>query len=455
MSPKERVVLRLQEYGAYEPIVRELADQRECSLLLARDLLARTGDRIQRTLQLESNPLLIVDARVRAIDMAGMARVTTGVELEICPKYLDHDSASWREDLLFLASLGRYGRLLTADRLGSRRSHSPDFATLLARVFVRLYSDNQRRPLRTYETLRHEQFAFDGELDPLEVFLPQEDGYGQFLLELTKCNKYNAAIVEGIRRLEEDIRNPQLLRQLELLRTHLSPQKGLRSLRMGSVPSRSKGWQPLVDLACDLVKGGTQVYGGRVQAAPGYVIDTWRVWEQLVGVALRLRVKAGVRLQRSFSLGTRTRWRAGHSSAPATVHVRPDAVVVREEAEAPYRHIIIDAKYKTRSDRGELRIAEADLYESLAFAAAVGANRVILVYPRSSVPGAPVIDDLGETERFEEIEVEGRKVIGVTVQVQGIGKSGGLGRFASTLQASLSRLLLGGEPASYSGEVRS
>lgn len=434
MSRSSSLTLQLREYGDAKPLLRTLAEHLACSISAARDLLARASERVQKVLNTSAAPLEFTGGEVRALGIAGMLRITNGVELEVVPKYLDAGSAGWREDLLFLAAITRYGNILTSDRLGTRVGRSDDFTTLLARALVRLYQDAHRRPLRTYALIRQQEFAFDGDVDEEAIVLPPPEGYPQSRLELTRRNKANATILAAAGTLHRGVRDPALLRQLEFVSARVRPQAPPPS-RRPYIPSRHSAWRPPVDLAWDILRGAAHEYGGRFRAAPGFVVDTWRLWEELVRIALGFQRPIALDVQRLFKLGTRKMWDRNGSSESSHARVRPDFVV--QMREMPEK-LIIDAKYKTRIERGAPTIAEADLYEALAFATGTGVQNVVLVYPEEifASTAAPI---LGRVRLFEQVTVAPTRISAIAISTARIRARGGLRQFSEGLGSYLEK----------------
>jgi hypothetical protein len=114
-----------------------------------------------------------------------------------------------------------------------------------------------RRPLRTYRTIRREEFALDGEVDAETIILPLSDGYPQVRLELTRQNPANATILSAARTLRPELREPMLVRQLQLIEGWLSPQ-GTTPHRQPRVPGRARQRRPLVDLSWDILRGASR-----------------------------------------------------------------------------------------------------------------------------------------------------------------------------------------------------
>lgn len=163
--------------------------------------------------------------------------------------------------------------------------------------------------------------------------------------------------------------------------------------------------------------------------APGYLVDTWRVWEDLLTVAARLGFgRNAVLVQRGYPLGTKTKASTG---AVSKLSVYPDCVI---ESDGTRPRILLDAKYKGHVEKGQLRISEADIYEALAFSRATGCNLVALVYP--AYPGeAP--RPVGTCTVFEKAVVDEVQIAGIQIDSRLISKSGSLKVFAINMAAGV------------------
>ena len=87
----------LVEYAAPEPVLHQLATTLGADRALVRDQIVGAGERIARTLSLQSNPFSASGNDVRVADVAGLLRVGPRLELEIAPKFLGTEWAGWRE----------------------------------------------------------------------------------------------------------------------------------------------------------------------------------------------------------------------------------------------------------------------------------------------------------------------------------------------------------------------
>jgi 5-methylcytosine-specific restriction enzyme subunit McrC len=140
---------------------------------------------------------------------------------------------------------------------------------------------------------------------------------------------------------------------------------------------RCAGYGPLLAL-CRLIAGGMTSSGiAGPNAGPAFLLDLEAAWERYVMFALSHAVCGSgshalvVCAQPYLS-----------ASPPATgqpeLHVRPDILVVSGEQRKP--RMVIDAKWKRLSPAA---LPTDDVYQVLAYAAALGVPRAVLVYPAS------------------------------------------------------------------------
>lgn len=205
----------------------------------------------------------------------------------------------------------------------------------------------------------------------------------------------------------------------------------------GGVPPRARAyavlcrqvarasWKPLHELSIDVLGGLGLNYKQGQAHAPGYLVSTWRVWEDLLTVAARLGFgRSAVVPQKGFTLGTKTKMGTG---AVTKLSVFPDCVI---EADGARPRLLLDAKYKGHVEKGQLRISEADMYEALAFSKATGCNLVVLAYPAQ--PG-DVPQPVGTCTAFESVQVDAVRIVGIQVETRHISRAGALKAFAGNL----------------------
>ncbi|MGF6860929.1 5-methylcytosine-specific restriction enzyme subunit McrC [Rhodobacteraceae bacterium MBR-64] len=419
------------EYAKPAPLHEEIARETDLSPSKAQDLLLRAGDRVRAILGLESVPLSLTADRIQFQNVAGLLVLASGLELEIAPKFLGN-APGWREDFFLLATLSHHGRLLDNENLKSSAHTSSDLATLIGRSLIEMYWRNQRRPLRTYRRLHVREFAIEGDFDPEGLSYPAEEGFPQSVTSFTRVNPYNAVIRSAAAQLAPVVPDVETRVRLERLAQHLPHQPRPSRLHDRRLPSRSRAWQPTFDLSLDILRGLGGAYDPKNALAPGYVMQTWQVWEQLISLSLRSAYPpSSVVLQSQYKLGTRA-----VGGAVKDLHVYPDAIVALKGAEDA-RKIIVDAKYKGHVERGSTAISNADVYEALAFARATGISEAILAYPRP-IEGIPsALDEVGHAQEFSRVVADGVVIRAIELGVCGISRRHGLKRFSEALAGAL------------------
>lgn len=425
-----RTRLSLVEYGAPVDLSRQIVDAIGVDRTKANSLLMEAGSRAASSLRLNYNPISVDAKGARAIDFAGLIRLAPSLELEVAPKFLglDDTDAAWREDFFFLSTLSRNGRLLASERLSASGGTPRDLSTLVARSITSMYEARKRRPLRSYRRVREADFFIDGDPDPVDLIFPSPDGFEQELIRFDRKNGWNRDIVAAAKELLPEVSDPSAASSLVRLIEDLSPQNAPANRRK-PIPARHRAWKPLHDLSIDVLGGLGLNYKQGQAHAPGYLVDTWRVWEDLLTVAARLGFgRNAVVPQRGYPLGTKTKISTG---AVSKLSVYPDCVI---EPEGTRPRMLLDAKYKGHVEKGQLRISEADIYEALAFSKATGCNLVALAYPAQ--PGvAP--QPVGTCTVFERAVVDSLQIVGIQIESRLISKTGALKVFAANLAVGM------------------
>jgi 5-methylcytosine-specific restriction endonuclease McrBC regulatory subunit McrC len=431
-----RTRLSLVEYGSPIDLSKQIIEAIGVDQAWSNQILIDAGIRAARSLGLSNNPISIDSRGARAIDFAGLIRLAPSLELEVAPKFLgiDKNDESWREDFFFLSTLSRHGHLLASEKLSASGGAPRDLSTLVARSITSMYEALKRRPLRSYRRVKESDFFIDGDPDPTDLIFPGPDGFEQEIIRFDRRNEWNADICAAARELLPEVTDPSTVGSLVRLIEDLSPQ-GKVQRRRKAIPSRHHAWQPLHELSRDVLDDlGLNYTQGHLRA-PGYLIATWRVWEDLLTVGARLGFgSAAISAQQGFALGTKHKLIKSMNSS--TISVVPDCVI---EGDGARPRMLLDAKYKGHIEKGSLRITEADIYEALAFSKAAGCNHVVLAYPAQ--PAASV-RPVGTCSAFERIEVGDVKIIGIQVETKAISKPGALKLFADTMANHLSNLFV-------------
>lgn len=422
----------LVEYAKPVALVEQIAAAIKRPKDEVRRLLAQGGRRAALSLGFKRSPISTDESGTLAANVAGLLRLGPSLELEIVPKFLGvgDGGASWREDFFFLATLSRHGRLLASDSLRASGSAQADLSVLVARAMTAMYWDQHRRPLRTYRHVKEADFFIDGDVDPFDLAFPEAGGYQQEVIRLTRNNQHNAVISAAAKTLVPEVSDPRAAAGLLRISSHLGEQRPLSRARSARsrLPSRSRRWQPLVDVASDVVQGLGMSYQLGGASAPGFVLRTWQIWQDLITTASRLAFGAHrVHVESPSTLGSRTKLPSG---GVTTLRVYPDVMVSPEAT----RSFLLDAKYKGHIDKGQLIVSEADVYESMAFAQATQIDTVVLAYP---TPASDPLSAVGSTRAFERVNVGSIRIIAIYVEVRGISKRGGLSAFSSRLASDL------------------
>ena len=423
----------LTEYDLPVPLVGQIAHATGLPITRITYLLQLAADRAALSLGFANSPLQISGQRVRATDFAGLLRIAPSLELEVAPKFLGSAVPGWREDFFFLATLSRHGRLLSGDRWRAASNANTDLATLIARAIIEGYWDNYRRPIRTYRRRLENQLAIEGDVDPEDLRMPEEDGFAQTVIRFDRTNPFNAAVSAACAELLPEIQDADVRASLGRIIQSLGAQTPLRDLRPKRLPSRARAWQATYVLALDVLRGFGLSYEGGDTIAPGFVLSTWQAWEDLVTISMRAHFgRSAVAAQQGHQLGHRQRKDEGGWSPQRSLMVTPDLKV--DGSKAGFGEMLVDAKYKGRWHQGRQRVAEADVYEAMAFAKAANATRIVLVYPKAA-SAAPM--PVGTTTIFERVEVDELTIWGVQAEVRGIARKSGLRNFSAGLVEAL------------------
>ena len=418
------------EHSTALPLAGEIEKATQLSAEQSSKLLFDATERIRRALRLESLPAAWTGGNIQFRNVAGMIRLASGVELEIAPKFLGA-ARGWREDFFLLATLSRHGRLLEGEDLSSSSARVSDLATLIGRSFAQMCRRNQRRPLRVYRRMPTTDYGIVGDVEPEEILNPGENGFRQKVTKYTLSNPYNAVIAAAATKLAPIVSDGETQASLNRIAAQLPPQPRVgRFLVDRPLPSRSRAWQPAYDLAIDILRGFGGSFDPKDFAAPGFVMNTWQIWESLVTLALRLGFgRETVSVQRQYPLGNRY-----HHGNVTTISVKPDCALSLTQADGNRKRVLVDAKYKGGYDRPHRAVLNNDIYEVLAFSQATGVKDTVLVYP-STVGGGSNAEKMkaGHACVFTTVQISDVCIQAIEIGVCGISTKGGLRSFANGL----------------------
>ncbi|TKJ24331.1 hypothetical protein [Blastococcus sp. CCUG 61487] len=385
-------------------------------------LLDPAARRLRELLRLRSSPFMVsASGSLRVDGIAGLVRLSPDLELQIAPKFLDPDDPGWQEDFFLLAVFSRTGRVLPREHIRAGHGRRGDLATLVGQTLVQLFWESHRRPVRSYRTREVQEFAYEGDVDPIDLFVPPPDGWPQRVLQLRRDNEHNAVLAGAVRALLPEVRDSETRRQLLRVGQAIGHQPPVTSLRPVRLPSRYRQWQVAYDLSLQVLRGFGVQFQEEHLLTPGFVLRTWETWQALVEAALRTGMPAEVLGQQPYRLGDR-------STSP--LDVTPDVVIVVNGTPV----LVVDAKYRTREGTRPSMAAD-DIYETLAFMRATGTTSAVLLYPRPSDVG-PVLP-VGSVELFEQVDVGAERIVALAVECRGISATDGYGHFASRLSSAV------------------
>lgn len=418
----------ISEWSWSSDVAGNYAHARAISGAEATKAFSQMGERIQQALRLKKSPIEVSSRGIRAKHLAGIASVDNDFEVEIVPKYAHPENPHWRQDLLFMSMVSKHGELMLQDKIKATPSSANDLSALVAEVLLRLFYANRRTPLKTYRFVDYHDFTLDGEFEAENLLLPDSEGFKQRRFQFDTDNEYSATVKAAADLLCRTIRDPSVLSRLRRLMADIGPTGSLPSNRRKALPARLRRWQTLYDLSFDVARGFGLTPGDSFHQIPGFVVSTWQTWQDLIARALVLAFGShAVKNQKKYYLGESAR-----SGKVKPVTTAPDSVLCGESPA-----LIVDAKYKGRSDSGFGGITEEDLYETMAFMRGTEINRAILVYPALADNSFKT----GATEIIEEITLAGGEtILGLSLEVNGISEPGGFMAFVEGLKKQVTSL---------------
>lgn len=343
-------------------------------------LLGKANAVIQRALKINREALVISDGKLRALGIAGVIKLSKTIELEIVPKmFHNSENGDWKESLFLLAALSKYGNIITTEYVHSGTSYKNSLYDIAGRILAREYSKNKRKPIRQYRRERFVDFAIDGEIDFERAFEKDPDGIPQSRVSFDAINPFNATIRSAMQIVLPYVKNASTKRVIlraveELSRQPLKLQGRLR------VPARNKEWTEIYNLSFDIVSGmGSSLENGKIMS-PGFIADTWRIWEWLITIAMKI----GLGNDYKIIPQAKTVWGIKKNDKKIyKVNVFPDIAVIKHNlSDVPF--FLADAKYKALPEEGPVEIERSDLYEAFAFCHAAGAKKMFLIYPTAA-----------------------------------------------------------------------
>ncbi|MFW6721973.1 McrC family protein [Streptomyces sp. MAR4 CNY-716] len=149
--------------------------------------------------------------------------------------------------------------------------------------------------------------------------------------------------------------------------------RGVRELPQWRASRLNLRYQPALRLAGTILRGSSVEHGAGPVSVDGYLIDTHKVFEDFVCVALREALA-------EHGGHSALQARGVHLDEDGRVRMRPDLVWYGDGGQP---RAVADAKYKAEKPEG---FPDADLYQMLAYCTALGLPAGHLVYARGYEP---------------------------------------------------------------------
>lgn len=386
--------------------------------------------RISTNLRINRDTLQVFNGRLRALGIAGVVQLTKNVELEIIPKFFGNDVAEdWKAILYLLSTLSKHGGILTAERITASTSYLNSLYEIAGRILAQEYLKCRRKPLRQYRKERFWDYAIDGEMELSVVFERHPDGIEQSKICFDRWNAYNATIREAMRIVQPFTTDSQVKNILTTAVSELGHQ-GLPSKHRLLIPVRNKEWKPAYDLSFDIVKGLGSSYDTGRFVAPGFVVDTWQLWEWLVTTGMRIgNTKHTVLPQNSARWGYKK-----VNSEDFPVNVFPDIELATKDSLLTPVYLV-DAKYKLIKNSRTGEIDRTDLYEAFAFCSATSTNEIFLVYPADTFSSSP-----GNVKKCVTYYIKDVRVHVIQVSFGSIKDKGGIYSFSANLCSGIEEI---------------
>lgn len=416
------MIITLVEYGNGIEIDKTL-----------RPLIERANAVIGKSLGLKHATLIFSEGKLKAQGIAGKIRLDKSTEIEIIPKFLNEQIESdWKESLYLLAALSKYGNIITSEHIHSSTAYKDSLFDIAGRVLAREYSTHRRKPIRQYRREKYMDYAVEGEIIFDRLFERNSDGILQERVSFDRINPFNGMIQAAMKIVRPYVKETSIRETLNRAIQDLGQQLPLSKKRL-IIPARNREWTDIYNLACDIVNGmGSSLENGEIMS-PSFIVDTWRIWEWLITIALRVGLGGKLQVTPQATIpwgvkridGRRTR-----------INVFPDVAIYTSSGAPAF---LVDAKYKVLPKGAG--VDREDLYEAFAFCHAVGAKKLFLSYPE--IADATITP--GEIIRFDEYEIGDVRITAVKVAFGSISKQGDLSAFCSKLSEEIMKEVISQE----------
>jgi len=386
--------------------------------------------RIKRSLDCSRDVLIITEGRLRACGIAGIVRLSKYIELEIVPKFLEHiNNASWQSTLYLLSVMSKHGAVLANENILSSMSYIESLYDIAGRMLAQGYQKNKRKLIRKYRKEVFFDFAIDGEIDFDALMDKNQDGKKQSRIKFDIFNGYNATIAKAMKITLPYVSDNSVRNVLNMAISIFGHQASPPANKL-PVPSRNKEWSETYTLAHDIVNGLSNSFEEGSVLAPGFVANTWQLWEWLLTAGMTIGNTSIVKAQEVAQWGVKI-----NRGRSVVVNVYPD-ITIRESIDNKVQYLI-DAKYKLLANPETGEISRDDLYEAFAFCCATGTQQLFLAYPAEEHG----YEEAGTVCKQAEYVVCGKKIAVITVTFGTINQRGGLYAFGRNMQKGISDMM--------------
>lgn len=416
------------EYDAGLPIDRLITYGIKLSELMG--AIDGANNKIKNNLQINRNSLAIREGKLRAHGIAGIVRITDDIELEIMPKFFsDEKKYEWRTTLYLLSALSKHGNLLLDERISASGSTTDSLYDIAARMLAEEYIKNKRKLIRQYRKEQFFDYCIDGDIEFDSIFDNNPNGLKQSRIRFDKVNQYNATIKRAMEIVLPYTSEIKIRNILSNAIAVMGKQKLISNSKL-NVPRRNLEWKDAYNLSYDIVRGLGIAFDEGSYYAPGFIADTWRMWEWLITTAL----VSGCGNKKVVAQ-KRVYWGNKQSGGKNyDVNVYPDVTVYGESGERPI--FLVDAKYKLLENESTGEIDRDDLYEAFAFCKSLDANTIFLVYPIETQNCNPS----GTVHQKSKYSIIDTTIYVLTVEFGPMNEKGGIHLFANNLYAGINAI---------------
>ena len=338
--------------------------------------------------------------------------VIPGKTIEILPK-IDGDDGEVRKVLVHMLAVAWDVRVASGE-LAALDVQRDTVLELVIRLFARrLLSAVRRGPPRRYVESEDDLKVLRGRLNVVRQFshfAARPDTLACRFDDLSADTPLNRVLKAAVVRLARVSRSSANTRRLAELAARLafagdSANPLDEPVRLDRTNTR---FHDLYRLACLFLAGSWQSTTRGASEGFSLLFPMYELFERFVGKSLRRALGANrqVRLQQQ---GARS---ALIDAKREIFELRPDVVIEATDGAPP---IVLDTKWKElQPGKTNLGVAQADVYQMLAYARAYGSERLVLLYPwHTALDNAPgllriwsAVDALGQGVRFDIATVD-------------------------------------------------